>query len=84
MLVAGLTRRRSLRPDRNLFVLLAFHLGYHSLPVGNVMPGFSMSGWAVRSAGPILRTEWPFALVHNRLLTPFVMTDRAAFVESTS
>jgi CubicO group peptidase (beta-lactamase class C family) len=79
-LVAGLTGRRSLRPDRNLFVPLAFHLGYHSLPYGNVMPGFGhvglggSVGWANPAEGVA------FALVHNRLLTPFVMTDHAAFV----
>jgi CubicO group peptidase (beta-lactamase class C family) len=79
-LVAGLTGRRSLRPDRNLFVPLAFHLGYHSLPFGNVMPGFGhvglggSVGWANPAEGVA------FALVHNRLLTPFVMTDHAAFV----
>ena len=79
-MVAGLTGRRSLRPDRNLFVPLAFHLGYHSLPYGNVMPGFGhvglggSVGWATPADGVA------FALVHNRLLTPFVMTDHAAFV----
>ena len=79
-LVAGLTGRRSLQPDRNLFVPLAFHLGYHSLPIGNVMPGFGhvglggSVGWADPADGVA------FALVHNRLLTPFVMTDHAAFV----
>jgi CubicO group peptidase (beta-lactamase class C family) len=79
-LVAGLTGRRSLRPDRNLFVPLAFHLGYHSLPIGNVMPGFGhvglggSVGWADPADGVA------FAFVHNRLLTPFVMTDHAAFV----
>jgi CubicO group peptidase (beta-lactamase class C family) len=79
-LVAGLTGRRSLRPDRNLFVPLAFHLGYHSLPYANVMPGFGhvglggSVGWATPADGVA------FALVHNRLLTPFVMTDHAAFV----
>ncbi len=79
-LVAGLTGRRSLRPDRNLFVPLAFHLGYHSLPFGNVMPGFGhvglggSVGWADPADGVA------FAVVHNRLLTPFVMTDHAAFV----
>lgn len=79
-LVAGLTGRRSLRPDRNLFVPLAFHLGYHSLPIGNVMPGFGhvglggSVGWANPAEGVA------FSLVHNRLLTPFVMTDHAAFV----
>ena len=79
-LVAGLTGQRSLRPDRNLFVPLAFHLGYHSLPIGNVMPGFGhvglggSVGWADPADGVA------FALVHNRLLTPFVMTDHAGFV----
>ena len=79
-LVAGLTGRRSLRLDRNLFVPLGFHLGYHSLPYGNVMPGFGhvgmggSVGWATPSEGVA------FALVHNRLVSPFVMTDHAAFV----
>ena len=79
-LVAGLTGRRSLRPDRNLFVPLAFHLGYHSLPIGGVMPGFGhvglggSVGWADPADGVA------FAFVHNRLLTPFVMTDHAGFV----
>jgi CubicO group peptidase (beta-lactamase class C family) len=79
-LVAGLTGRRSLRPDRNLFVPLAFHLGYHSLRIGNIMPGFGhvglggSLGWTDPACGVA------FALVHNRLLTPFVMTDHAGFV----
>jgi CubicO group peptidase (beta-lactamase class C family) len=79
-LVAGLTGERSMRPDRNLFVPLAFHLGYHSLPIANVMPGFGhvglggSLGWTDPASGVA------FALVHNRLLTPFVMTDHAAFV----
>ena len=79
-LVAALTGRRSLRPDRNLFVPLAFHLGYHSLPIGSVMPGFGhvglggSVGWADPGDGVA------FAVVHNRLLTPFVMTDHAGFV----
>jgi CubicO group peptidase (beta-lactamase class C family) len=79
-LVASLTGRRSLRQDRNVFVPLAFHLGYHCLPYGNVMPGFGhvglggSVGWTYPAEGVA------FALVHNRLLTPFVMTDHAAFV----
>ena len=32
-LVAGLTGRRNLTPDRNLILPLGFHLGYHSLPI---------------------------------------------------
>jgi CubicO group peptidase (beta-lactamase class C family) len=61
-------------------VPLAFHLGYHSLPIGNVMPGFGhvglggSVGWADPADGIA------FAVVHNRLLTPFVMTDHAGFV----
>ncbi|WP_406815949.1 serine hydrolase domain-containing protein [Mycobacterium sp. M23085] len=79
-LVASLTGERSLRPDRNLYVPLAFHLGYHSLPIGSVMPGFGhvgmggSLGWADPSTGVA------FSLVHNRLLTPLVMSDHAAFV----
>jgi len=79
-LVGGLTGQRSLRLDRNIFVPLAFHLGYHSLPLGNVMPGFGhvglggSVGWTDPASGVA------FALVHNRLLTPLVMTDHAAFV----
>jgi CubicO group peptidase (beta-lactamase class C family) len=79
-LVAGLTGRRSLRPDRNLFVPLAFHLGYHSLPIGSVMPGFGhvgmggSVGWADPASGV------SFSLVHNRLLTPLTLSDHAGFV----
>ncbi|AFC49489.1 lipL [Mycobacterium intracellulare MOTT-02] len=79
-LTAGLTGERSLRPDRNIYVPLAFHLGYHSLPIGGVMPGFGhvgmggSVGWADPASGVA------FALVHNRLLTPLVMSDHAAFV----
>ena len=79
-LVAGLTGRRSLRPDRNLFVPLAFHLGYHSLPIGNVMPGFGHVGLGGSVGWCDPATGIAFALVHNRLLTPFVATDHAAFV----
>ncbi|BBZ44573.1 esterase [Mycobacterium parmense] len=79
-LVAGLTGERSLRPDRNLFVPLAFHLGYHSLPIGNVMPGFGHVGLGGSVGWCDPATGIAFALVHNRLLTPFVATDHAAFV----
>jgi len=80
-LVAGLTGRRSrLQPDRNLFVPLPFHLGYHSLPYGNVMPGFGHVGMGGSVGWTDPATGVGFALVHNRLLTPLVMTDHAAFV----
>ena len=79
-LVAGLAGRRSLRPDRNLFMPMAFHLGYHSLPIGNVMPGFGHVGLGGSVGWTNPADGLAFALVHNRLLTPFVMTDHAAFV----
>jgi CubicO group peptidase (beta-lactamase class C family) len=79
-LVAGLTGKRDLRPDRNLVLPLGFHLGYHTVPFRNVLPGFGHAGlggslgWADPADGVA------FALVHNRLLSPFVMTDHAASV----
>jgi CubicO group peptidase (beta-lactamase class C family) len=74
-LVAGLTGRRSLKRDRNILVPLSFHLGYHSVPFGNLMPGFGhvgmggSFGWADPSTGVA------FAFVHNRLLSPFLVLD---------
>src|SRR6202142_795439 len=40
---AGLSGRRSLRPDGNLVIPLAFHLGYHRLPF-DATPGFGPGG----------------------------------------
>jgi CubicO group peptidase (beta-lactamase class C family) len=77
-LVAGLTGKPSLWPDRNLFVPLSFHLGYHSVPILGVMPGFGHAGlagsvgWADPSSG------LAFGFVHNRLLTPMVL-DQVSF-----
>jgi CubicO group peptidase (beta-lactamase class C family) len=74
-LVAGLTGRRSLKRDRNILVPLSFHLGYHSVPFGNVMPGFGhvgmggSFGWADPQSGVA------FSFVHNRLLSPFMVLD---------
>jgi CubicO group peptidase (beta-lactamase class C family) len=74
-LVASLgVRRRSLRPDRNLIMPLAFHLGFHGLPIPGVLPGFGhvglggSFGWAIPEEG------LAFSFVHNRLLTPLVAT----------
>jgi CubicO group peptidase (beta-lactamase class C family) len=78
-LVAGLSGRRSLQPDGNLGIPLAFHLGYHRLPF-DVIPGFGhvglggSLGWADPDSG------LAFGFVHNRLLTPFVVVDHAGFV----
>jgi CubicO group peptidase (beta-lactamase class C family) len=80
---AGLTGRRSLRPDRNLVIPLAFHLGYHRLPF-DVIPGFGhvglggSLGWADPESG------LAFGFVHNRLLTPFVVVDHAGFVATSA
>jgi CubicO group peptidase (beta-lactamase class C family) len=82
--VAALTGRRSLRPDRNLMVPLAFHLGYHGLSVPGVLPGFGhvglggSFGWAIPEAGLAV------AFVHNRLLTPLLLGDQAGFVGITA
>ena len=83
-LVAKLTGRRNMRPDRNLLVPLAFHLGYHGLGIPGVLPGFGhvglggSLGWAIPEAG------LSFGFVHNRLLTPFILTDQAGFVATAA
>jgi CubicO group peptidase (beta-lactamase class C family) len=82
-LVAGLTGRRSLRPDGNLVIPLAFHLGYHRLPF-DAIPGFGhvglggSLGWADPDSG------LAFGFVHNRLLSPFVLIDHAGFVATSA
>jgi CubicO group peptidase (beta-lactamase class C family) len=81
--VAGLSGRRSLRPDGNLVIPLAFHLGYHRLPF-NVIPGFGhvglggSLGWADPESGLAC------GFVHNRLLSPFVVVDHAGFVATSA
>ena len=74
-IVAGLTGRPSRQRDRNILVPLSFHLGYHSIPFPNVMPGFGHAGLggSVGWADPL--TGLAFAYVHNRLLTPFTVVD---------
>ncbi|ORA31701.1 esterase [Mycobacterium branderi] len=80
-LVAGLTGRLSLRPDHNLLLPLAWHMGYHAipLPIPGVLPGFGHAGmggsigWADPASG------MAFGFVHNRLLTPMVF-DQATFI----
>ena len=79
-LVAGLTGRKDLRPDRNLLIPLGFHLGYHSMPMLNVMPGFGHVGLGGSVGWADPATGMAFAFVHNRLLSPFVATDQAGFV----
>ncbi|QUR67319.1 serine hydrolase domain-containing protein [Mycobacterium spongiae] len=79
-LVAGLTGQPSLQPDRNLGLPMPFHLGYHSIPFPNVMPGFGHVGMGGSVGWNDPATGLSFALVHNRLLTPLVMTDYGGFV----
>ena len=82
--VAMLTGRRDLRPDRNLIVPLAFHLGYHGLPIPGLLPGFGhvglggCFGWAIPESG------LAFAMVHNRLLTPLLVSDQPGFVATAA
>ena len=79
-LVAGLTGSHTLELDRTIGVPLAFHLGYHAIPFGPVLPGFGhvglggSLGWADPASGLAI------GFVHNRLLTPFVAVDHAGFV----
>ena len=79
-LTAGLIGRPDLTPDRSVGMPLSFHLGYHGLPIPGVLPGFGhvglggSLGWAIPESGVAI------GFVHNRLLTPFVMTDQAGFV----
>ena len=83
-LVAGLTGRRSLRPDGSILMPMAFHLGYHSLPLGGIMPGFGHVGLGGSLGWADPATGLSFGFVHNRLLTPFVIADQAGFVATAA
>ena len=83
-LTARLIGKPNLRPDRNIVFPMAFHLGYHSIPIPGLMPGFGHAGlggslgWADPSTGI------SFGFVHNRLLTPLVVVDQAGFVATAA
>ncbi|MGV0627509.1 esterase/beta-lactamase LipL [Mycolicibacter minnesotensis] len=83
-LVDGLSGRHTLELDRTIGIPLAFHLGYHAIPFGPVLPGFGHAGlggsvgWADPDSGLAI------GFVHNRLLTPFVALDQGAFVGSAA
>jgi CubicO group peptidase (beta-lactamase class C family) len=83
-LVAGLTGRRSLHPDGGLFMPLSFHLGYHGLPLPGVLPGFGHVGLGGSLGWADPATGLAFGFVHNRLLTPFVVSDQAGFVATAA
>ena len=71
--------RPSLRPDHNLFLPLAWHMGFHAVPIPGVLAGFGHAGmggsigWADPASGIAL------GFVHNRLLTPMIF-DQATFI----
>ena len=73
-LVDGLTGRPSLLPDRNIFVPLSFHLGYHSVPFPpGFLPGFGHAGLAGSVGWADPASGLSFGFVHNRLLTRMVL-----------
>ncbi|WNG95197.1 serine hydrolase domain-containing protein [Mycobacterium sp. ITM-2016-00318] len=83
-LAAGLIGRPNLRPDRNIVFPMAFHLGYHSIPLGGLMPGFGHAGLGGSLGWADPTTGMSFGYVHNRLLTPFVLADQAGFVATAA
>lgn len=76
---AALSGRTRLRADGNLVLPLPFHLGYHAAPLG-VLPGFGHVGLGGSAGWADPATGVAFGFVHNRLLTPFVLSDHAGFV----
>jgi CubicO group peptidase (beta-lactamase class C family) len=77
--VTALTGRPNFRPDRNIFVPLAFHLGYHAVPFPpGFMPGFGHAGLAGSVGWADPASGLSFGFVHNRLLTPMLL-DQFAF-----
>ncbi|MEO3760525.1 serine hydrolase domain-containing protein [Mycobacterium sp. B14F4] len=77
--VAELTGKPSYWPDRNLFVPLSFHLGYHSLPLPpRLMSGFGHAGLAGSVGWADPSTGLSFGFVHNRLLTRMLL-DQVTF-----
>ena len=83
-LVAQLTGRRSLHPDGSLFMPMSFHLGYHGLPLGGLLPGFGHVGLGGSLGWADPATGLAFGFVHNRLLTPMVASDQAGFVATAA
>ncbi len=83
-LVAGLTSRPSLHPDGSILMPLSFNLGYHGLPLAGIMPGFGHVGLGGSLGWADPATGLAFGFVHNRLLTPLVVSDQAGFVATAA
>lgn len=81
---AALVGRRSLRLDHGMVMPLSFHLGYHGLPIPGLLPGFGHVGLGGSLGWADPETGLSFAFVHNRLLTPMVVSDQAGFVATAA
>ncbi len=79
-LVSQLTGPPSLHLDGGLILPLSFHLGYHGLPFPGVLPGFGHVGLGGSLGWADPATGLAFGFVHNRLLTPLVVSDQTGFV----
>jgi CubicO group peptidase (beta-lactamase class C family) len=83
-LTTGLVGRPSLALDHTVVMPMSFHMGFHSMPIQGLLPGFGhvglggSLGWADPESG------MSFGFVHNRLLTPFVVADQAGFVATAA
>jgi CubicO group peptidase (beta-lactamase class C family) len=83
-LVARLISRPSLHPDGSILMPLSFNLGYHGLPLPGIMPGFGHVGLGGSLGWADPATGLAFGFVHNRLLTPMVVSDQAGFVATAA
>ena len=83
-LASALVGRPSLSPDRSIFMPMAFHLGYHAVPLPGVLPGFGHVGLGGSLGWAVPQTGLAFSFVHNRLLTPFLVADQAGFVATAA
>lgn len=83
-IVDQLTGDPSLHPDGSIVLPMSFHLGFHSLPLGNILPGFGHVGLGGSLGWADPRTGLAFGFVHNRLLTPMVVGDQAGFVATAA
>ncbi|KWX66141.1 serine hydrolase domain-containing protein [Mycobacterium sp. NAZ190054] len=81
---AKLIGRPSLRPDHSMLMPLSFHMGYHGLPIPGVLPGFGHVGLGGSLGWADPQTGVSFGYVHNRLLTPLVVSDQAGFVTTAA